>query len=141
LKQLGLPVLKTSNRSVQEVYMAMTAIGHATGNDAEAAKLIAATRAGLETVARRTSQLPKLRVVLVVDRTPGMLRDLATATEGSYLAELVGLAGGRIVVPPAKSGYAKLSKEDLLALDPDVILDFIHGVKSRFAGDPMEAWR
>ena len=44
-------------------------------------------------------------------------------------------------MPPAKSGYAKLAKEDLLAIDPDIILDFIHGPKSRFAGDPMEAWR
>ena len=32
------------------------------------------------------------------------------------------------------------NKEDLLAINPDIILDFIHGVKSRFAGDPMEAW-
>jgi len=51
------------------------------------------------------------------------------------------MAGGRIAVPPDKRGYAKLSKEDLLALNPDVILDFVHGAKSRFAGDPMEAWR
>jgi iron complex transport system substrate-binding protein len=141
LKALGLRVLKTSNRSVQEVYTAMTAIGHATGNDSEAGSLIAATRAGLDGVARRTAKLQKPRVVLIVDRTPGTLRDLNTATDGSYLAELVALAGGRIVVPPAKSGYAKLAKEDLLAIDPDIILDFIHGVKSRFSGDPMEAWR
>ena len=50
-------------------------------------------------------------------------------------------AGGQIIVQPTKRGYAKLSKEDILALNPDVILDFIHGPKSRFAGDPMEAWQ
>jgi ABC-type Fe3+-hydroxamate transport system substrate-binding protein len=38
-------------------------------------------------------------------------------------------------------GYAKLSKEDLLAAGPDVILDFTHGAVGRFAGDPMEAWK
>ncbi len=45
-------------------------------------------------------------------------------------------------MPPDKLGYAKLSKkEDLLAADPDVILDFTHGAAGRFAGDPMDAWR
>ncbi|MGA3242146.1 MAG: helical backbone metal receptor [Bryobacteraceae bacterium] len=141
LKELGLRVLQTSNRSIKEVLASMIAIGHATGNDVEAAKLSAATREALDRVARKTDRLPKPRVVLIVNRTPGTLRDLSTATEGSFLAELVEIAGGRIVVQPAKSGYGRLAKEDLLAIDPDIILDFIHGPKSRFAGDPVEAWR
>jgi iron complex transport system substrate-binding protein len=141
LKALGLRVLTTSNRSVEEVYAAMTAIGHATGNESEAARLVASTRQGLERVAQKMARVPKTRVVLIIDRTPGTLRDLYTATDGGYLAELVNIAGGRLVVRPAKTGYAKLSKEDVLALNPDVILDFIQGPKSRFAGNPLEAWR
>jgi len=140
LKQLGLRVLKTSNRSIPEIYAAIIAIGHAAGNDGEAAALVAATRESLDRVARKTARLPKPRVMLIVNRTPGTLRDLVTATEGSFLAELVETAGGHIVAPPAKSGYGRLAKEDLLALDPDIILDFIHGPQSRLAGDPVEAW-
>src|SRR5258708_4187814 len=41
LKDLGLRVLTTSNRSVEEVYAAIIAIGHATGNHREAANLVA----------------------------------------------------------------------------------------------------
>jgi iron complex transport system substrate-binding protein len=141
LKELGLRVLKTSNRSLEEVYAAVIAIGCATGNESEAGKLVAATREGLDRVARKTSGLSKPRVVVIVDRTPGTLRDLHTATDGSFLGELVGIAGGRIAVSPVQTGYAKLRKEDLLAANPDIILDFIHGPKSRFAGDPLEAWR
>jgi iron complex transport system substrate-binding protein len=141
LKQLGLRIMKASNRTLEEVYSSMLAIGHATGNDAEAVRLAAATRESVDRVARRTARLPRPRVVLIVDRTPGTLRDLYTATEGSFLSELVEIAGGHLVVQPAKGGYAKLSKEDLLALNPDIILDFIQGPKSRFAGDPLEAWR
>lgn len=141
LKELGLHVLTTSNRSVQEVYTAMTTMGRATGNENGASKLVAATRDALDRVARKTAGLAKPRVVLIVDRTPGTLRDLYTATDGSYLAELIGIAGGRVAVPPVASGYTKLRKEDLLAADPDIILDFIQGPKSRFAGDPIEAWQ
>ena len=55
--------------------------------------------------------------------------------------DLVEMAGGRIAIPRVQSGYAWLSKEDLLAANPDVILDFVHGTRSSLAGDPLEAWR
>jgi iron complex transport system substrate-binding protein len=139
-KQLGLRVLVVKDEKVADVYTAITAVGQATGHEAEAAKLLQATRDGLLRVSQKTAALPRVKVVLIVDRTPGTLRDLYTATAGSYLAELVDLAGGRVAVPPDKRGYAKLSKEDLLAIDPDVILDFTHGAQGRFAGDPLEAW-
>src|SRR5215469_2103340 len=141
LKQLGLQVLTTSNRSIQEVYDAMKEIGRATGKEQGAAALVTSTREGLDRVARRTARLQRVRVALVVDRTPGTLRDLYEATDGSFLAELVGIAGGRIAFPAVKTGYTKLSKEDLLVSDPDVILDFVHGPQGRFAGDPSEAWK
>jgi len=54
---------------------------------------------------------------------------------------LVAIGGGWIGAPKARNGYGKLSKEDLLAINPDIILDFIHGSESRFAGNPVEAWK
>ncbi len=141
LKQLGLRTLKTSTQSIKDMYDAMIAIGHATGNDSEAAKLVASTREGLNRVARKMSGAAKPRIVLIVDRTPGTLRDLYTATDGSYLAEVIAIAGGQMAMPPVPTGYKKLQKEDLLAVNPDIILDFIQGPKSRFAGDPLEAWQ
>jgi iron complex transport system substrate-binding protein len=139
-KQLGLRVMTVRDHTVGDVYETITALGRATGHDEQAARLIATTRAELLHISQKTAALAKPKVVMIVDRTPGTLRDLTTAT-GGYLVELVEIAGGRIAVPSTPRGYEKLSKEDLLAINPDVILDFIHGMKSRFAGDPMEAWR
>ena len=140
-RKLGLEVLTASDHTIQDVYNAIGALGRATGHEQEAARLLAATRDGLERVRQKTAPLGKPKVVLIVDRTPGTLRDLVTANGGGYLAEIVEIAGGRLALPPSKTGYVKLSKEDLLAADPDVILDFIHGMQSRFSGDLMEAWR
>ncbi|MEI9972216.1 MAG: helical backbone metal receptor [Ignavibacteriota bacterium] len=140
-RQLGLQVMVVADKKVADIYAGITAIGQATGHAAEAAKLLQETRERLRQVSQRTAARPKLKVVLIVDRTPGTLRDLYTATEGSYLSELVDIAGGRIAVPPDKTGYAKLGKEDLLAADPDVILDFTHGSVGRFSGNPLDAWK
>ena len=141
LRDLGFRLLVVPNRSIADVYRTMRDLGRATGREAGAEKLIAATRESLARISRRTAALPRLSVVLIVDRTPGTLRELYTATGGSYLAELVEIAGGRIAVPAVPAGYGKLSKEDLLALNPDVILDFIHGTDSRFARDALAAWQ
>ena len=140
-KKLGFRLMVVPSHLVEDVYTGITSLGEVTGHQQQAAALVASTRAGLARVAQKTAGLPKPSVVLIVDRTPGTLRDLYTATEGGFLAELVQIAGGRVATTPVKKGYAKLSKEDLLAINPDVILDFIHGIKSRFSGDPMEAWR
>jgi iron complex transport system substrate-binding protein len=140
LRDLRLKILKTSNQTISQAYAAMLAIGRATGNDEQAAKLVATTREGLDRVARKTAGLAKPRVALIVDRTPGTLRDLYTATPGSYLAELVEIAGGRIAVSADARGYRKLGKEDLLAIDPDIILDANHAPRSRLSGNPLDAW-
>jgi iron complex transport system substrate-binding protein len=139
-QRLGLRVMVVKDDTVEDVYAAIAALGRATGHEEAAAKLAAATRAELLSISQKTAALPKSKVVLIVDRTPGTLRDLYTATDGSYLAELVVVAGGRIAAPPAKGGYARLSKEDLLAVDPDTILDFVHVGKFP-AGNPLEAWQ
>lgn len=140
LRQLNFRILKASNKSIAETYQAMFAIGRATGSESGAAKLVSVTRERLDRLARETAGLRRPSVVLIVDRTPGTLRDLYDATDGSYLAEIVEIAGGRMAVKPVPNGYAKLSKEDLVGADPDIILDFVQGSTGRFSADPMEAW-
>jgi iron complex transport system substrate-binding protein len=141
VQALGLRLLVFPNHTVRDIYTGIADLGRATGQEDQAAKLIAETREGLQRVSRKTAGRPASTVILIVNRTPGTLRDLYTATDGSFLAELVTIAGGRIAAAKASNGYAKLSKEDLLAMNPDLILDFIHGSDSRLAGDPMEAWK
>lgn len=141
VKALGLRLLVVPNHTIQEVYTGMAVLGRATGHEAQAAKLVAQTREQLQRIAQKVAGRPIPRVILIVNRTPGTLRDLYTATEGGFLAELVTIAGGRVAAPKAPDGYGKLTTEDLLAINPEVILDFTHGTEGKFAGDPIEPWR
>jgi iron complex transport system substrate-binding protein len=123
------------------VYAAITILGRVTGQEQQAARLAATVRSGLEGISRTTASLPRPSVVLIVDRTPGTLRNLNIATRHSFLGALVDVAGGRLVAPALDRDYGPLNKEDLAALNPDVILDFVHGVNPRATGDPTDAWR
>lgn len=141
LEALGIGVLVVPGQTLDDVFTAMRAIGEATGKRDEATRLIAATRATLAAISERTQTLPRPRVLCIVDRVPGTLRDLYAATEGSFLFELIRIAGGDPVAPPAGIGYGRISKEAVVALDPEVIIDMVQGAEGRLAEDPVAVWR
>jgi iron complex transport system substrate-binding protein len=61
--------------------------------------------------------------LFVVGRTPGLLEGLVTFSKSAYLNELIELAGGENVFRDAPSSYPKVSLEEVLARNPEVILD------------------
>ena len=76
----------------------------------------------------------------MVGRVPGTLRDLTVATPGSFLADLVEIAGGRFVTAPTAAGYITINKEALVRLDPEIILDVVYTPGSRFGEDERAVW-
>jgi ABC-type Fe3+-hydroxamate transport system substrate-binding protein len=69
------------------------------------------------------------------------LRELYAATSGSFLAELIEIAGGKSAATPIHAGYGKLSKEAILTLNPELIIDVVHSPQSRFGENADEVWR
>lgn len=141
LQQLGIKTLVTPSQTVEDALNAVEVIGRATGKTREATALATATRSVLDRVRARARNLPHPVVLCVVDRTPGTLRDLYAATRGSFLTELIEIAGGKVIVAPARTGYGKISKETVLTLNPEIIIDLMPGSKGQYAGDPQAAWR
>lgn len=141
LDSLGLRALVVPSYTVADALASITLIGAATGQDAAARKLLDETRARLEEVRARTKDLPRPRVLCVVDRVPGTLRGLYTATEGSFIDELIGIAGGDSIAPPAATGFGQINKEAVATLDPDIIIDMVQGAKDgRLTEDAALVW-
>ncbi|MCA1615328.1 MAG: ABC transporter substrate-binding protein [Acidobacteria bacterium] len=142
LESLGLRILVVNSYTVADALASITQIGAATGQDAEAQKLLDETRARLEAVRARTKDLRRPRVLCIVDRVPGTLRGLYTATEGSFIDELIEIAGGDSIAPPAATGFGQINKEAVATLDPDIIIDMVQGAKDgRLAEDAALVWR
>jgi iron complex transport system substrate-binding protein len=141
LRELGLNVVPIPTHTLNDAYSAIRIAGRATGRNAEAAKLEATTRAGIERIFKRTRTLNRPTVLCVVDRTPGTLRDVYAAGEGSFIAELIAIAGARSVVPRSPEGYSRIGKEALLRYNPDIIIDMMQGPPGRLGEDPQAVWR
>ena len=147
LTALGIETLAVGSQSLADIYEAIETIGGAVGRQAEARALVHEMRTELDGIRARTRDRPRPSVLVVVDRLPGMLRDIYIATEGSYLTELVEIAGGRPLTPPAPHNYTQLSAEALVVFDPEVIFDMVQALTtptviggSELAENPKAVW-
>lgn len=123
LRKLRLNAIELDQDSIASIFRSLETIGQATGAAAQTSALASKLRAGLDEVARSTAGAPKLSVLFVIGRTPGTLEGMVAAGTNSYLDELLQYAGGRNVFHDSPIPYPKISHEELLSRDPEVILD------------------
>ena len=68
----------------------------------------------------------KPTVLFIVGRTPGSISGLIAVGRGSYLNELIDFAGGTNIFADAVTPYPQVGLEDIIHLDPDIIIDMGH---------------
>jgi iron complex transport system substrate-binding protein len=108
IEALGVRTLAVPSNTLEDAEKAIELTGEATGDRDAAQKLAAQTRADIAMIRLTTEKLPRRRVLCVVDRVQGTLRDIYTAAPGSFLAQIIEAAGGEPVSPPARTGWGKL---------------------------------
>ncbi len=140
LDSLGVRSLFVKSQTLTDVLTSIGEIGRASGHEQEATALSAKTQREIDAVRKAVANRPRPRVLCIVDRVPGTIRDLYTATRGSYLDELITIAGGDSIAPAAEHGYGKITKEAVLTLNPEVIIDMVQGSKGKFGEDPIAVW-
>jgi iron complex transport system substrate-binding protein len=123
LPRLKLNLLEVDDSTILGIYDTIRKIGQAAGVSQRAEALCGSIAGKLEAIQQRTSRLPPRRVLFIVGRTPGRIEDLIAAGRTSYLNELMRIAGGENVFQDAAIGYAKIGLEEILARNPDVIID------------------
>ncbi len=119
-RALGLPVLQLPNETVSDLLGAIEALGLVTETAEAASLLLARLRAELD---RPPPPGPPVRALIVVFRAPDGLQDLTVASRDTFLSELLTRAGGQNLMGSSISRYPRMSKEEVVALDPEVILD------------------
>lgn len=108
-------------------------LGALTGDTAAARATIDSVRATLDGVRAATSALPKPTVFWPLYDQP-----LLAVGGGSYLNELIGIAGGTNLYGFMSAPSPRITVEDLVQRDPDVIL-LSPTSRDRYLGDPR--WR
>jgi iron complex transport system substrate-binding protein len=118
LEALRVPVLALDPVSFEQVLDAIRELGRRTGRDAAAAARIERIRRTRDAVIRAVADRPRPRAVLVLQREP-----LFVVGRGSFLDEMLGMAGARNAGAELGEIWPRATLEWLVASAPEVILD------------------
>ncbi|MGB2987696.1 MAG: cobalamin-binding protein [Phycisphaerae bacterium] len=115
--------------TLTDVETCITELGQLLGLTGEAAKLAERFRNRLDAIKKRTADRPRPRVLLTVSRQPDRLANLLTAGRGTFLDEMLKIAGGTNVFGRLDMMYPQVSAEGIIAQRPDVIIELMPEVK------------
>jgi iron complex transport system substrate-binding protein len=116
LKELGLNVFVLGAESIDGVIGSVDTVGMLTGRSSQAGAASARLRRTVDSIRALVATSAPVPTFVVIDKTP-----LMTVSRG-FLAEMVAAAGGRNIAEGAAASYPHFNREELLRVDPEVIL-------------------
>jgi iron complex transport system substrate-binding protein len=117
LEDVGVPVYASRVESVADVRTMIRRLGVLLDRTAAADSLDAAITAELEYVRRLVAGRPQRSVLYLLNADPPM-----AAGPGTYVDELIRLAGGRNVFADLRQLWPQVALEEIIARQPDVII-------------------
>jgi len=123
LKDLGFTVIVVPNpTNLEEMYANIELVGRVTGRDDEARALVASLKERQQkilAVVEKATNKPKVFYELDASQDPSKPW---TSGPGTFIDQLIKLAGGVNVGASLQGEWAQISLEELLVQDPDIIL-------------------
>jgi iron complex transport system substrate-binding protein len=124
LQALRIPVLVVDRGTLSSIFTTIRSTAKAVDMSDRAEALITSLEARLARVREAVSRQAPKKVLLIVGRRPGTLTDLIAAGGGSYLNDLVTIAGGvNVLGRDTAVDYPRISVETIIRLAPEVIVD------------------
>jgi iron complex transport system substrate-binding protein len=120
LRRIGLAVAVFDPKNLDGVFANIKVIGTLCGAHKRAERLVGQLRRRVRRVVVAVKSRPRPRVFIETDGTDPLKP--WTAGRGSFIDELVGLAGGRNLASRLERPYAQVNAEEVLRGDPDLIL-------------------
>lgn len=134
LREAGIATVLLPMHSLTDVRSALSTLGRELGRGQRAEEVLRELEARVEAAAAERLR-PAPRVLVVLDRAAGGLTGLVCAATGSWIDQLLALLGADNVLAASGVRYPKVTMEEVLRADPDVILDL------SFVEDGGAAWR
>lgn len=113
----GIPVAVVEARSIEQIYESIELIGMLTGTQEKGQEIIKEMQDRIKEISDKTKDLPRIKVFYLVD-----INGNWTAGKGSFIDELITLAGGENIAADAGKEWVQYSVEELVKKNPDVII-------------------
>jgi iron complex transport system substrate-binding protein len=117
LEQLKIPAFLLEAKTIEDVLSQIQTLGRMLGRSASADAVAAQMRERLTEIKTRAVILPHPRVLYVLNSDP-----LITVGPGSFIHQLIELAGGTNVASRANTAYPRLNMEEVIKADPELLV-------------------
>ena len=133
LQGLGVRVLQVDQHDVASLLDSISVLAAACGVEDRGVLLRADIERRLASIAAAVDGTTPLRTVVAVghDISGGVVRSVWAAGPDTFYSGVLEIAGGVNAVTGDVVRYPELTREGLMALDPDVVLDVVAGVEER----------
>ena len=135
LEQLKIPVFVLADRTVEDVFAHIQTLGRMLDRSTEATALGMDLRQQVARVKARTQGAEPVRVLYVLNSEP-----LITVGPGSFIDQLIGLAGGVNIAAKSATAYPRLSMEVVLQENPEILV-FPTGKAEGISDSEQQTWR
>lgn len=122
-QERGLRIENLHMEGIEGIHRGILRLGEILQETARAEALWQGIEAELANVRRQIAQQPPVPTFFAFYRVSGSLAGMTTAGAGTYIDELITLAGGRNIFADLTEPYPQVSKETLLRRQPQVILE------------------
>jgi iron complex transport system substrate-binding protein len=120
---LKISVVEVDFKTLPDILASFQKIADAAGVAERGVALRNSIARQMDQIRNRGKPYERVKMMFVVGRTAGTLTGIIVVGGNSYLSELMGIAGGVNAFADAAAAYPKVTLEEVLARDPDVILD------------------
>jgi iron complex transport system substrate-binding protein len=117
LEQLKIPTFVLESKTVEGILGHIQLLGRMVGRATEANAYTAAMRKKLADLTKRVEGRPRPTLLYVLNSEP-----LITVGPGSFIHHLIESAGGRNAAERANAPYPRLTMEEVLTQNPDILL-------------------
>ena len=117
LEELKIPTFILESQTVEGIFGHIQLLGRMVGRAAEANAYTATMRRQVAELTKHVEGRPRPTLLYVINSEP-----LITVGPGSFIHHLIELAGGRNAAERANAPYPRLTMEEVLGQNPDILL-------------------
>jgi iron complex transport system substrate-binding protein len=117
LESMGIPVYVAPAETIDQALTIAVDLGRLLGVEAAADSVVATVHAGLDGVRNRVRDRPPPSTLFLIGLDP-----LTGAGPGTFVDELIRVAGGRNLLGDLRHTWPPISLEEVVRRDPDVII-------------------
>jgi len=136
LQHLGIPVFLVDPHGVAGILRSITSLGNALNRQAEAAAVVSRLNQRIEAVRASVRGKPVISVFMPVSYDP-----VFTIGKGSYITEIVALAGGRSITADLNQEWPEISLEAVVSRAPEALLMLRGGSTTLDSLEKRPGWK